>query len=77
MFALAMASAGPLRPAPREREGVEAPGAGREREGVGHPQHISDSGCCRKVQLRPLSIHCGHSGLALEQATQEFPNPPM
>jgi hypothetical protein len=50
MFALAMASAGPLRPAPREREGFEDRlEAGRMRVGVGHPEYMLDSGCCRKV----------------------------
>jgi hypothetical protein len=56
MFALAMGVAGPLRPAPREREGVVARlAAGRQGEGVGHPQYIADSGGCRKMVFHPFS----------------------
>jgi hypothetical protein len=61
MFAPAMASAGPFRHAPRAREGIEDRlETGWEGIGVGHPQHMLDSGCCRKMVLRPLSTHCGH-----------------
>jgi hypothetical protein len=57
MFALAMASPGPLRRTPRERERIgERLEAGRKGEGVGHPEYMLDSGCCRKMDSGPFPM---------------------
>jgi hypothetical protein len=62
MFAPAMTSPAPRRPGQRERMGArQRLTAVQQGEGLGHPQHIADSGCCRKMESGPFSTHCRHS----------------